>query len=139
MRQLLQLGDEEYSDDDIIQALGAARLATLVERYGIDSSADWEAIISPGERQRIAFARLLLHKPAVALLDEATSALTEADEELLYASLDAPVVISVGHRPSLKRSHTHSLHCAGEGKWDLSTLEDVDLGAIGSLEPLSIK
>jgi putative ATP-binding cassette transporter len=128
LRQLLYFpSEEEHSDSEVLQALAAVGLHSLVERFGLDRSADWEAVISPGEQQRIAFARLLLHKPDIVLLDEATSSLDEDNEALLYSNLreiNIPVVVSVGHRPLLHKYHTHLLSCVGDGHWDVSLLEE---------------
>uniref|UniRef100_A0A7S0RAI6 ABC transporter domain-containing protein n=1 Tax=Chlamydomonas leiostraca TaxID=1034604 RepID=A0A7S0RAI6_9CHLO len=73
--------------------------------------ADWSASLSLGEQQRLAWARLLLSRPALALLDEATSALDQATEAELYAVLAASGItyVSVGHRPTLRPFHAQVL------------------------------
>jgi ABC-type uncharacterized transport system fused permease/ATPase subunit len=80
----------------------------------LDLVADWAAILSLGEQQRLAFARLLLAKPRLALLDEATSALDVANEARVYrAARSAGVtLVSVGHRPTLARFHERVLRLA---------------------------
>jgi ABC-type uncharacterized transport system fused permease/ATPase subunit len=46
--------------------------AGLAERAGgLDADLDWAHTLSLGEQQRIAFLRLLVHRPAVAVLDGA--------------------------------------------------------------------
>ena len=66
----------------------------------------WDQILSSGERQRLALARLLLQRPAVAILDEATSALDEASQTslmtLIREALPDTTLISIGHRPGLE-------------------------------------
>jgi putative ATP-binding cassette transporter len=72
--------------------------------------------LSLGEQQRIAFARILLAKPAIVFLDESTSAIDESVEAHLYSRLRLgrthPIVISVGHRSVLKNFHNHFLDLA---------------------------
>lgn len=74
---------------------------------------DWQATLSPGETQRLAFARILLAQPSVILLDEATAALDEATEAHLYTllqqSLPQSIIISIGHRSSLNPFHQRSI------------------------------
>jgi putative ATP-binding cassette transporter len=124
LRQLVHFpGEEEQPDSEVLRALTSVGLESLVKRFGLHGCADWKAVISPGEQQRISFARILLHKPDIVLLDEATSALDEANEALLYSNLNIPIVISVGHRPLLHKYHTHVLNCVGEGEWDLSVIQ----------------
>ena len=85
----------------------------------LDEVADWSHILSLGEQQRIAFARVLLVRPAWAFLDEATSALDEAREKELYEMLARELpemgVVSVGHRSTLRGQHGRELHLSGAG------------------------
>jgi vitamin B12/bleomycin/antimicrobial peptide transport system ATP-binding/permease protein len=75
----------------------------------LDSVEDWSQRLSPGEQQRIAFARILLSEPGVIFLDESTSALDEQSEAELYGLLRSaswrPTIVSVGHRTTLRRFH----------------------------------
>ena len=86
--------------------------------------ADWAKILSPGEQQRVAFARVLLSKPKVVFLDEATSALDEGQEFALYRALRSQlpdcIVVSVSHRPSLEQHHDQRLELLGDGAWRLA-------------------
>lgn len=77
----------------------------------LEHVADWSGMLSLGEQQRLAFARLLLAAPKLALLDEATSALDTANEAALYKALlaSSTTVISVGHRPTLLAYHEQVL------------------------------
>lgn len=70
---------------------------------GLDGERNWPDILSLGEQQRIAFARLLVNKPSMVILDEASSALDLKSEARLHGFLieTGATVISVGHRPSL--------------------------------------
>jgi len=92
-------------------AAAAAPAAAAPSPSALDLTADWAATLSLGEQQRLAFARLLLARPRLALLDEATSALDVANEAVAYrAARQAGVtLVSVGHRPSLARFHERVL------------------------------
>jgi vitamin B12/bleomycin/antimicrobial peptide transport system ATP-binding/permease protein len=95
--------------------LNDVNLGDLPARFGgLDAELDWNAVLSAGEQQRLAFARLLLNRPRYAFLDEATSALDPENEELLYVRLarTPTTVVSLGHRPSLRKFHTQMLKLA---------------------------
>ncbi len=117
---------DAFADDEIRSALDTVTLGHLAAR--LDEEADWAKILSPGEQQRVAFARVLLTKPRAVFLDEATSALDEGQEFALYAALrrELPecVVVSISHRPALERHHRQRLELAGGGQWSLSPLAD---------------
>ena len=67
--------------EDLIQVLDRVRLSYILPRFGsLDSTHEWSSVLSLGEQQRLAFARLLLSKPKLVLLDESTSALDENNE-----------------------------------------------------------
>jgi putative ATP-binding cassette transporter len=108
-----------FTDDAIREALIACGLAPLADR--LDDDQHWALQLSPGEQQRLAFARALLLKPAWLYLDEATAALDEATEERMYRllkeRLPGTALFSIGHRPTLKRFHDRRLHfrCSGPG------------------------
>jgi vitamin B12/bleomycin/antimicrobial peptide transport system ATP-binding/permease protein len=110
------------SDAELLQQLEQVNLADLPERVGgLDAELDWADMLSLGEQQRLAFARLFLGHPHYAVLDEATSALDIRNEEALYQRLkDSGVTyISVGHRPSLVKYHQQVLELQGESQWRL--------------------
>ena len=83
-------------------------------------------MLSGGEKQRLAFARLLYHRPRFAFLDEATAAIsTEIEEALMQACHDAGItMISVAHRKTLRDFHAQALVLEGDGKgsWHLDDL-----------------
>ncbi|MBG1240950.1 ABC transporter ATP-binding protein/permease [Nostoc sp. NZL] len=96
------------SDEELHQVLHRVNLSDLAERFGgFEVEQDWSDVLSLGEQQRLAFARLLVTKPKYAILDEATSALDINNEEHLYSLLveTETTFISVGHRPTLKKYH----------------------------------
>jgi putative ATP-binding cassette transporter len=107
-----------FSDTEVGKVLAECRLAHLVER--LHDHAHWEQRLSPGEQQRLAFARALLQRPDWLFLDEATSALDGDNEahlyELLAAELPDTTVVSIGHRASLTRFHRRRLALAGDGR-----------------------
>ena len=103
------------------QALRQVNLAHLAERLAV--SCDWSHILSVGEQQRLAFARVLFNRPQVVFLDESTSAMDEGLEHALYSLLrnEMPqtLLVSVGHRSTLAGFHTHRLEVDGQGGWSL--------------------
>lgn len=92
----------------VLQDVGLGQIGGL-----LDSAHDWGRRLSPGERQKLAFARVLLHRPAYLFLDEATSALDEISETCLYNLLiqrcPGMAIVSVAHRPALRQFHTDCL------------------------------
>lgn len=108
-------------DERLKQALRQVNLAHLAER--LELSQDWTRILSIGEQQRLAFARVLFNRPRVVFLDESTSAMDEGLEHALYSllreHLDETLLVSVGHRATLAQFHTHRLDVDGQGGWSL--------------------
>jgi putative ATP-binding cassette transporter len=112
----------EFDDVAIQAALGTVALGHLASR--LDEVADWAKVLSPGEQQRIAFARVLLAKPKAVFLDESTSALDEGQEFAQYRSLRAAlpdcIVVSVSHRGTVEQHHDRRLELLGGGEWRLA-------------------
>lgn len=102
---------DAFTDDACREALRACRLPSYAERLG--ESAHWTRVLSPGEQQRLAAARVLLHKPDFLFLDEATSALDPANEahvyRLLAERLSQSAIVSIAHRESLQAFHENTL------------------------------
>lgn len=114
--------DKEITDDELLRLLERVNLSHLAARFGgLDATLDWAKVLSVGEQQRVAFARVLLAAPRYAILDEATSALDIANEDSLYHQLaaSATTLISIGHRPSLLKYHPQVLELVGDGSWRL--------------------
>ena len=109
---------------DVQQALLKVALPHLIIR--INEVKDWSKVLSIGEQQRIAFARILLTKPRVAFLDESTSALDEGLELMLYQlirdELPDTIVVSVSHRETVEQHHDRQLVLLGGGRWQLDRL-----------------
>lgn len=113
----------EVSDEELQKVLVKANLPDLASRVGgFDTVLNWSDVLSLGEQQRLAFARLLLTKPRYAILDEATSALDVKNEEQLYHLLKSSdtTYVSVGHRPTLIEYHENILELTGDSSWSLS-------------------
>ncbi|MFN7229996.1 MAG: ABC transporter ATP-binding protein/permease [Synechococcaceae cyanobacterium] len=111
-----------FSDDQLRHVLAEVRLPELVHRYpDLDIVQDWPRLLSLGEQQRLAFARLLLNSPRFVVLDEATSALDVTTEQALYELLlqREMAFVSVGHRPTLTAYHDTVLELDGRGGWRL--------------------
>ncbi|XP_071069894.1 lysosomal cobalamin transporter ABCD4 isoform X4 [Dasypus novemcinctus] len=115
-------------DKRILRFLELAGLSSLVARTGgLDQQVDWNwyDVLSPGEMQRLSFARLFYLQPKYAVLDEATSALTEEVESELYHICQqlGMTFVSVGHRRSLEKFHSSVLKLCGGGRWELSRIK----------------
>ncbi len=112
------------TDEELAVALRDVGLERLVDK--LDTIDDWSRILSLGEQQRLAFARVLLVKPQWVFLDEATSALDEPREqemyELLRKRLPGLSIVSVGHRSTLFAQHEEELHLTGDGSWTLQPI-----------------
>jgi putative ATP-binding cassette transporter len=113
----------DAADDRLLRLLSQVGLESLPERTGgLGAQVKWEDVLTLGEQQQIAFARLLFNRPAYAFLDEATSALDAAKEQALYERLASAGigVVSVGDRERLPRHHHALLELLGNGEWRLS-------------------
>ncbi|MEO1634572.1 MAG: ATP-binding cassette domain-containing protein [Cyanobacteria bacterium J06631_9] len=116
------------SDESIYQMLAQVNLPKLQNRP-LDQPLDKR--LSPGEQQRLAFARLLLQPTKYVILDEATSALDIQNETHLYKLLQQAEIIpiSISHRPSTKHHHNFALHLLGNSCWQYGRVSKMlDLG-----------
>jgi putative ATP-binding cassette transporter len=102
---------DSKDSEEVADALKRVGLKHLVDR--LEEEAPWDQTLSGGEKQRLAFARILLHRPDIVVLDEATSALDPESQdklmELLTTDLDATTIVSVGHRPELEAFHSRKI------------------------------
>jgi vitamin B12/bleomycin/antimicrobial peptide transport system ATP-binding/permease protein len=105
------------NDETLREALEAVELPDLAGRLA--ASGNWALELSPGEQQRIAFARALVHKPDWLFLDEATSAVDESTEAHLYRllreRLPVTTMLSVGHRSTLRPFHARQIVVSPDG------------------------
>jgi vitamin B12/bleomycin/antimicrobial peptide transport system ATP-binding/permease protein len=107
--------DGDFSDKNVGDALTTVGLQHLSAR--LNEQQNWSLQLSPGEQQRLAFARAVLQQPAWLFLDEATSSLDENAEQQLYRMLKEKLpqttIISIGHRSTLHEFHTRTLELKG--------------------------
>ncbi|MHB2165892.1 ABC transporter ATP-binding protein/permease [Alsobacter sp. R-9] len=108
---LYPVPDRPVPDEELVRALHRCGLRHLANDLG--RTERWDKVLSGGEQQRLAFARLLVHRPAIVIMDEATSALDEASQDSMLSlfrdELAAATVLSVGHRPGLDDYHDRVL------------------------------
>lgn len=102
---------DRWSSDNIKAALDKVGLDYLNDK--LDDDAPWDQTLSGGEKQRLAFARLLLHRPHIIVLDEATSALDEKSQdkmmEMIVHEMPKVTIISVAHRAELEAFHSRKI------------------------------
>jgi putative ATP-binding cassette transporter len=119
--------NRQVTDEELADVLNRVNLPELVKRCGgFEIELDFGKILSVGERQRLAMARVILTRPKYALLDEATSALDPENEAALFKELAETQVtmVSVSHHPSLVRYHKQVLEMTPDLSWKLHPAED---------------
>ena len=115
--------DRQVSDQELSEVLQQVNLQDVLTRVGgFDQEVPWENILSLGEQQRLAFARILVTRPHFVILDESTSALDLINEKNLYQQLKEikTTFISVGHRESLFDYHQTVLELLPDSTWKIS-------------------
>ena len=120
---------DSRSIEDVAEAFKRVGLEHLVDK--LDEDAPWDQTLSGGEKQRLAFSRILLHNPDIVVLDEATAALDpKSQDKLMELLLDRPetTLLSVGHRPELEAFHTRKIVLARK-RGGAKLVHDVDLPA----------
>ncbi|KAE9033467.1 ATP-binding cassette sub-family D member 3 [Phytophthora rubi] len=116
-------------DDELMHFLDTVQLAHLVEREGgWDAVHDWTDVLSGGEKQRLAMARLFYHKPQFAILDECTSAVSVDVEGAMYSYCREQniTLFTVSHRKSLWTYHEYVLRFDGRGDYELKKIDEAD-------------
>ncbi|XP_061095727.1 ATP-binding cassette sub-family D member 3a isoform X2 [Conger conger] len=122
------------SDQVLKEYLDNVQLGHILDREGTwDSVQDWMDVLSGGEKQRMAMARLFYHKPQFAILDECTSAVSVDVEDYIYSHCRTVgiTLFTVSHRKSLWKHHKYYLHMDGRGNYEFKpiTAETVEFGS----------
>uniref|UniRef100_A0A4W6EXR6 ATP-binding cassette sub-family D member 3 n=1 Tax=Lates calcarifer TaxID=8187 RepID=A0A4W6EXR6_LATCA len=122
------------SDQVLKEYLDNVQLGHILDREGSwDSVQDWMDVLSGGEKQRMAMARLFYHKPQFAILDECTSAVSVDVEDYIYSHCRTVgiTLFTVSHRKSLWKHHEYYLHMDGRGNYEFKpiTEETVEFGS----------
>ncbi|MGJ4913962.1 ABC transporter ATP-binding protein/permease [Bradyrhizobium sp. HKCCYLRH2060] len=119
---------EDWSVAQVGEALHKVGLDHLKDK--IEEEAPWDQTLSGGEKQRLAFARLLLHSPDIVVLDEATSALDEKSQdkmmEMVTSELPKATIVSVAHRVELEAFHSRKI-VLERRKGGAKLVSDIDL------------
>jgi putative ATP-binding cassette transporter len=118
----------DWTADQIKVVLDKVGLAHLKDK--LEEETAWDQTLSGGEKQRLAFARLLLHNPDIIVLDEATSALDEKSQDkmmkLLIKELPSATLVSVAHRAELETFHSRKI-VLERRKGGAKLVRDIDL------------
>lgn len=124
---LRQMRSKGVNDSDLLSILTTLGLEHLVELYpeGWDAEAEWRDVLSGGLQQRVAMARLFYHRPQYAILDECTSSVTLETEKVMYENAKSLniTLLTVSHRRSLWKYHTHILQFDGQGNYVFTKLD----------------
>ncbi|XP_064476597.1 ATP-binding cassette sub-family D member 3-like [Ornithodoros turicata] len=113
------------TDADLARYLDVVQLGYVLDREGgWDAIQDWMDLLSGGEKQRIAMARLFYRQPQFAILDECTSAVSVDVEGSMYQYCRQVgiTLFTVSHRKSLWKYHDYSLYMDGRGKYEFKEI-----------------
>ena len=109
-----------------IEALVRCGLEHLIPR--LDETEQWGTLLSGGEQQRLAFARVLINPPDILIMDEPTSSLDELSQfklmEYMRDLLAKTTVIHAGHRHGLDRFHDREIQLIREHRGGPATTHE---------------
>jgi len=123
----MEMLKKRTNDKKLLEILKILNLDYIVKREGgLNTERNWTDVLSGGEKQRMAIARLYYHKPAFAILDECSSAVSVDAEDVIYneAKKRGITIITVSHRPSLWKHHEYLLQFDGEGGYTFGKLDN---------------
>ncbi|KAI9305110.1 ATP-binding cassette sub-family D member 4-like protein [Cunninghamella echinulata] len=114
----------DYDVRSLLKQVRLEHLEQFISSFDTPYSTEWDKLLSPGEQQKLVFARLLYWKPRFAVLDEATSAMDNETEAYLYKLIkDAGItVISVSHHTEVIQYHQQKLLLNGDGSYQLENV-----------------
>lgn len=116
------------TDEDLLKIMENVKLAHVVAREtdGWNANNDWADVLSGGEKQRMAMARLIYHKPLYAILDECTSAVSVDVEGHLYTYMKEQgiTLITVSHRETLWKYHDYLLKFYGDRQYTFGEMPE---------------
>lgn len=124
-----------HTDSDLLRFLELVQLPYLqVRERGLDAVEDWIDVLSGGEKQRIAMARLFYHSPTFAILDECTSAVSVDVEGAMYqyCKKSGITLFTVSHRKSLWKYHEYYLQFDGRGSYEYARIDESKDDVFGS-------
>ncbi|ORY94202.1 ABC transporter transmembrane region 2-domain-containing protein [Syncephalastrum racemosum] len=106
---------------DLLTKVRLSHVEELLESFDTPYGHEWQKLLSPGEQQRLMFARVLFWRPRYAVLDEATSAMDPDTEAHLYQLLvtSGITVVSVSHHPSVIEYHKRIIALDGMGGYEI--------------------
>uniref|UniRef100_A0A7S1TGE9 Probable ATP-dependent transporter ycf16 n=1 Tax=Compsopogon caeruleus TaxID=31354 RepID=A0A7S1TGE9_9RHOD len=123
-------GEKGATDEMLLQLLEDVYLSEVAKRKGgLDAEHDWSDVLSGGEKQRLAMARLFFHRPAFAILDECTSAVSMDVEDFLYTRAKelGTSLITISHRFSIWKHHEKLLRFDGMGGYEFRDITEEDI------------
>lgn len=123
---IIEMKQKKVTDQDLSKLLELVQLNYVLEReQGWDSVKDWIDVLSGGEKQRVAMARLFYQKPQFAILDECTSAVSVDVEGQMYEYCKTVgiTLFTVSHRKSLWKYHDFYLRMDGRGDYEFNPID----------------